>query len=318
VPAAERFIHEAAEVIGRPDRRITRENHVMNTTTQADTHTAQSASIKYILRVLNLIHEPGAVAELRSLKTHKGTISGYFDDFTKLSEIAAELSGNVPAVYITINPAKADLLARANNRVEHYARTTTADGDIVKRCWFPIDFDPVRPADISSTDAEKALALDRAKECRAWLTTLGFPAAVFADSGNGAHLLYRIDLPNDEAARTLIQRCLEAIAARFTDDKLAVDLKNFNAARIWKLYGTLACKGDDVADRPHRRATIIEGKNLGLVPIELLQKLASFAPEPEKHQSASNGHYQPFSLEDFQPVTASRLSARSPSHMVGF
>ena len=260
---------------------------------------AQPTSTKYISRVLNLIHEAGSVVELRCLKTHWGTIAGYFNDFEKLAQSAAELSGTVPAVYTTLNPVNPSLLARANNRIQQYAKTTSSDKDIIKRCWFPIDFDPVRPTDISSTNDEKTLALARAKECRAWLITLGFPAAVFADSGNGGHLLYRMDLPNDEAARTLIQQCLEALAARFTDDKVAVDLKNFNAARIWKLYGTVARKGDNMPDRPYRLAKIIDAKNLGIVSVELLQKLASFAPQPEKHQSSSNGHYQPFNLDDF-------------------
>ena len=268
----------------------------MNSAVTASENT-QSAGAKYILRVLNLIHEPGSVVELRCPNTQKGTISGYFDDFTKLSDIAADLSGKVPGVYATLNPVNPDLLARANNRIENYAKRSSGDADIVNRCWLPIDFDPVRPADISSTDVEKALALERAKECRTWLTEMGFPAAVFGDSGNGAHLLYRIDLPNDAAATELIKKCLEGMAARFTDDKVAVDLKNFNAARIWKLYGTLACKGDNMLDRPHRQAKILEGKNLGVVSVELLQTLASFAPEPEKPRS--NGHYQPFNVDEF-------------------
>ncbi len=266
-------------------------------TTQPDSPNSDPA---YIRRVLNFLYpQAGSVIELRSLKTRWGTVSGYFDDFAKLAETAAELSGSVPAVYITLNPVKPDLLARANNRIEKYARTTTADPDITKRCWLPVDFDPARPSDISSTDIEKAFAIERAKETRAWLTTLGFPAGVFADSGNGAHLLYRIDLPNDADSAALIKNCLEATAARFTDDKVAVDLKNFNAARIWKLYGTLACKGDDMPDRPHRLARIIEGKNLGFVAVELLQKLAALAPEPRKPDNAGNGHFQSFDLDDF-------------------
>src|SRR4030095_15675634 len=146
-------------------------------TTTQPAEGAQHADVRmYIERVLRLLHvERGSVVELRCLKTSSGTISGYFNDFTKLAEIAAELSGKVPAVYVTLNPVNPALLARANNRIERYAKTTSGDGDIVKRCWFPIDFDPARPSDISSTDAEKALALERAKQCRAWLTTLGFP-----------------------------------------------------------------------------------------------------------------------------------------------
>ena len=259
----------------------------------------QSIYLMDIWRAVNLLHEPGAVVELRVLKTRQGTISGYFDDFAKLAQAADKLSGTVPAVYVTLNPTHSALLARANNRIERYARTTTSDGDIVKRCWLPIDFDPARPADISATDAEKALAMDRARQCGAWLANLGFSSGLFADSGNGAHLLYRVDLPNDPASAELVKKCLEALAARFTDGKVAVDVKNFNAARIWKLYGTLASKGDDMPDRPHRRASIIEGKDLAVISLERLQQLASLAPEPENHHSASNGHYQPFNLDDF-------------------
>jgi hypothetical protein len=234
---------------------------------------------------------------LRCLHTRWGTISGYFNDFQKLANAAGELSGNVPAVYVTLNPVNPKLLARANKRIVKYAKSTTGDQDIVKRRWLPIDFDPVRPSDISSSDLEKTAAMERAKQCREWLTTLGFPAAIFADSGNGYHLDYMIDLPNDDASRDLIQKCLEAIAARFTDDKVSVDLKNFNAARIWKLYGTMACKGDDMLDRPHRQAKILDAKSLRIVSSDLLQKLALLAPEPAR--SRSNGQYHAFNLDDF-------------------
>ena len=35
-----------------------------------------------------------------------------------------------------------------------------------------------------------------------------------------------------------------------------MDLTNYNPARIFKLYGTLAQKGRNTADRPHRMARI--------------------------------------------------------------
>jgi hypothetical protein len=129
----------------------------------AEAQPGSADAVTYITRVVNLLHhiECESVVELRCLNTRCGTISGYFNDFTKLSQIALEVNGEVPAVYVTLNPVKPDLLARANNRIEKYVRTTSGDADILKRCWFPIDFDPVRPANISSTDGEKALALGR-------------------------------------------------------------------------------------------------------------------------------------------------------------
>ena len=214
--------------------------------------------VAQIKRALDILFQPGDVVELRCLNTHKGTISGYFNDFNKLAQEAAKLSGKVPAVYVTLNPVNPDLLARSANRIKAYARETTADKDILRRRWLPLDFDPVRPAGISSTDAEHEAALTRAREVREWLRGQGWPEPILADSGNGAHLLYRIDLPNDEDAARLVKGCIEAIAFKFADERINVDLTPFNAARIWKLYGTLCCKGDNLPERPHRLARLLE------------------------------------------------------------
>ena len=226
---------------------------------------------------LTLLCQPGSLYELRCPKTKKdGTISGYFTDLNKLADTAALLSGIVPAVYVTLNPVRPDLLARAANRIEKRAAFTTADRDIVRRCRLLLDFDPVRPAGISSTDSEHEIALDRTRACRDWFAEQGFPAPILADSGNGGHLVYGIDLPNDEEARLLIESVLKVAAERFGDDTVKVDTTVFNAARISKLYGTMACKGDHLRERPHRLARILEAPAaLTSVPRELLEKVAA-------------------------------------------
>ena len=80
------------------------------------------------------------------------------------------------------------------------------------------------------------------------LHDLGFSveSIILADSGNGAHILVRIDLPNDDPSKELIERCIAAIFFRFNDNLESVDQTVTNASRIWKLYGTLACKGEEV------------------------------------------------------------------------
>jgi hypothetical protein len=139
-----------------------------------------------------------------------------------------------------------------------YAKQTTSDSDVVRRRWLPIDFDPVRPSGISSTDVEHDAALECAKSCRDFLSGCGWPEPIFADSGNGAHLLYRIVLPNDEASTELVKNCLGALALLFSDVTVNVDLQNYNAARIWKLYGTVARKGDVTPDHPHRLSSVLD------------------------------------------------------------
>src|SRR5207244_442489 len=119
------------------------------------------------------------------------------------------------------------------------------------------------------------------QDCTTWLQSRGWPAPVAADSGNGGHRLYAIDLPNDDASRTLLQRSLEALALYFSDHVVTLDLTVFNAARIWKVYGTMACKGDNLPARPHRIARLLDVPT----PVETvtraqLEALATLLPEP--------------------------------------
>ena len=203
----------------------------------------------------------GNVTELRALDatttSHRWphTVSGYFDDPQKLSEALQGIE-TAKGIYITLNPVDPALLARASNRLRKPSRgESTSDTDIVCRRWLPIDVDVQRPSGISATDVEHDAALNRARKIRDYLRDCGWPDPIEADSGNGAHLLYRIDLATDDGGT--VQRVLAAIADRFDDETVKVDRSVFNPARIWKLYGTLACKGDDTPDRPHRMARIL-------------------------------------------------------------
>jgi len=81
---------------------------------------------------------------------------------------------------------------------------------------------------------------------------------ILADSGNGAHLLYRIDLPNDQEALAFVTHALAELDRRYSDDVVKVDVTSANAARIWKAYGTVARKGDSIPGRPHRLSRILE------------------------------------------------------------
>ncbi len=211
-----------------------------------------------IARTHELLFKPRQVVELRAFKCRE-TVSGYFDNGEALTQKAVELDGRGYAVYVTLNEVDPALLARAKNRARKvYREPTTSDSNIVRRCWLPLDFDPEHPSGMSSTDEEKGAALLRAREVRDYLKGKGWPEPVFADSGNGAHLLYRVDLPNDPESLGLVKGVLEALNFGFSDRAVKVDTSNCNAARIWKLYGTTARKGDDTKERPHRPSMLLE------------------------------------------------------------
>jgi hypothetical protein len=230
---------------------------------------SQATPREEILRTCRLLMASGDVHEVRIPKAGRsGTIAGYFDDAERLCDAVLDVDGKVPGIYLTLNPCNPVLLARAANRLQVRAQITTSDINILRRRWLLIDFDPVRPAGISSTEREHARAISAA--CGAWddLRGAGFPDPVVADSGNGAHLLYWVDQPNDSNTTDLIKGILAGVAARCVGDDIAVDQTVFNAGRITKLYGTMACKGDNLPDRPHRRSRLFEIPD-DLVPLEV-------------------------------------------------
>ena len=214
------------------------------------------------VRFLRTLFAAGDVFEIRALEAVTAEYqrphaeSGYFD-YDHIPQAAEAISKlrSYSGAYVTLNPVNPALLGRANNRIAPARRdNSTADGDVLRRRWLPIDCDPVRPSGIASTDEEHETALALEREIRDGLSSLGWPEPVMLDSGNGAQMLYRIDLPTDDNG--LVKRCIEEIAKASTD-AVKVDVTVFNAARIWRVAGTMNRKGDPLDDRPHRQARIV-------------------------------------------------------------
>jgi hypothetical protein len=227
---------------------------------------------------------PGEVIEIRALGCFekrpelwsgyaKGIVSGYFDNHNffcaslkGLINLAAADPQNRIHIYMTLQVINPHLLARANNRLIATSKTT-ADKDVIKYRWLPIDLDPVRPSGISSSDEE----LEKARQLSEFISihlSSRFSSPIKAMSGNGYHLLYPLrDLIEDLSAQNKqtqnqVKEILEALSSQFSNEYVQVDTTLFNPSRIIKLYGTTACKGDPVSAgpnqqrRPHRQSYI--------------------------------------------------------------
>jgi hypothetical protein len=147
-----------------------------------------------VRRTITVLFEPGAVVELRAFGELR-VRSGYFDNPHALAETAMELDQQGWQSYVTLNEVSPNLLDRAPNRIIRPAATTT-DNDMLRRNYILVDVDPVRPADVSASNEEKRAAYLPTKAVRDFLRTQGWPRPIIADSGNGFHLLYRVNLPN--------------------------------------------------------------------------------------------------------------------------
>jgi hypothetical protein len=232
--------------------------------------TARTEQIETIAKALHVFTAPGQAVELRALHVlGKNAISGIFGDLHELAVKAAELdAAEARGVYFTPNPLRPDLIG---------GRAAARDDDVIRRCWLLIDCDPIRPAGVSSTIAERDAAWSVMDMTASTLQVWGMAGAVLGDSGNGYHLSYPIDMPNDEPSKQLLKTFLKALSAHCSDmlttqDKQAmkadealtpakakIDSSVYNASRIWKLYGTRARKGEHTFDRPQRFARLIEG-----------------------------------------------------------
>ena len=238
-----------------------------------------------IIHALRLWFQAGDVFEVRVLDAISADYrrehieSGYFD-YEHISAVPEALKRllSFRGVYVTVNPVNPDLLARAVNRLRPAGRNpTTADTDIVRRRWLLIDCDPRRASGVSSSNAEHESALAKAREIRDGLSSLGWPDSIMTDSGNGAQLMYRIDLPADDGG--LVQKCTNAFALA-SDDAVSIDTSVHNPARIWRLPGTMNCKGDSIPERPHRMARILEEpQDIVSVSREQMQDIVSYQNE---------------------------------------
>jgi P4 family phage/plasmid primase-like protien len=240
------------------------------------------ASASHIRSAFERILLPEQVVELRALHvpTDRGprTLSGFFDDHDALAKAAAELSDmGAGGVYFTPNPLKPTVTGTVTNRAEVATRgSLTKDVDVLGSRWLLIDIDPERPANCNATDEEKSQGAALAKAMGTFLRKRGWPDPLFGSSGNGYHLMYLVE----DADPELLRRILAVLGFLFDNDWAKVDQKVFNPGRIWKMYGTVARKGEETEDRPHRRALLLSKEPVtGAVSHEQLDEVAALLPD---------------------------------------
>lgn len=242
------------------------------------------------------VFKPDGVIEVRAISGK--TFSGYYKDRSKLIDALRE--NDDKTWYFVMNDIDDACYSREQcERVTMLSKTskTTSDKEITRIRWILIDADPVRPAGVSSTQEEKNRSKETIGEVYNYLRTMGFSEPVVCDSGNGYHLLYYVDLAVEDSAE--IKKFLQALDMLFTDEHVAIDTSVFNPARITKVYGTIARKGANTKERPHRSSRILRiPQEIKRTSLSLIRKVSEILPEPEK-PSYYNGYRESFDIDDF-------------------
>lgn len=243
--------------------------------------------------ILQLFKE-GDLFEVRIIEnSKKKPLSGYFKDVETLLEAFKHVDLRNTNVYITLHKLKDELYARQQS--DHFiaGANSTQDTEVIGYEWLFVDLDPVRATGISSSDDELKEAYKTASLVAMYLKDHGFEEPVKAMSGNGAHLLYKVKLKNSDENKALVKKCLDALAMLFNNEKVAVDTTTFNPSRVCKLYGTLAQKGTNKKDRPHRLAHIFgDVKDVKVTDKIYLEQLAAELPE-ETIKPTRQNNYKP-------------------------
>jgi hypothetical protein len=217
--------------------------------------TADSHHQGTVQEALALYHEEGETYEIRALlKNKKGSRRAWFTSSQAGAEWVASLPDSVFGVYFIPNVIHESTPGRKGDG------ESTTDADVLRRRWILIDVDPAKGlSDQSATDAEKeaahAVAMDVLATCKA----IGFQCPVVADSGNGWHITFPVDVSHNDAIHGQIIALLKGLAKRHDNEVAKVDTSVSNAARIWKLPYTMARKGTPTEDRPHRMAGFHSG-----------------------------------------------------------
>lgn len=217
-----------------------------------------------------LLVEPGSLTEVRALFRSTENPDEricrnqyYFGrEAEKVAQDVSKLdsSDSCIGIYFVINPVNPEHYGRNQSRWRPPFETrveSTVIADVPKRKWLLIDCDSIRGSDESATENERSYALRLGSDVAATLGCLGFSDPIVCDSGNGCHLFYPVDLPNDDKNRELIKSFLNELSNRCYNDGARVDPVTFDCQRMARLYGTTGRKGQSTPERPWRKTGII-------------------------------------------------------------
>lgn len=236
----------------------------------------------------------GGIHEVAALKRDGTLIAGHFDS-SDATEQAIAVLDDYRSAWSTLNPLASLPPGRELNPPQLTRGRRAGARHVSRRCSLLFDFDPPRPKDTMSTDAEHQAALDQAQECRSWLHAIGWPLLPLCDSGSGAHLRPYVEMDTTVDTTRCVQRTLLALRQRFS----FVDTTASDLPRLCRYYHTWNRKSpENDTERPWRQSTVLDAGEPTLITITQLEALCELMKVPQI-QPSGDGVARPGAQEKF-------------------
>lgn len=260
---------------------------------------------KEIRKAISVLKPNNQLFEVRVIFSERLNYSGYFRTADAMLEAVNRDIHESPKsncnVYFSLGQLNDACYDRSQkDKFMRNVKISTSDKDVIAYQWFLIDLDPKRPAGTSSTKEQLELAKQKAGKIYKYLTQIGFSKPLCGFSGNGYHLLYNVILQNSKENAEIIKKSLQALEMLFGDEDVSIDCSTFNPSRVCKLYGTMAQKGANSEERPHRMSFLL-GDPIDIRPTgkKYFEKLAGMLPQSEAPQKYNNYMPQKFDVESW-------------------
>lgn len=188
-----------------------------------------------------LEHWPAEYTEVRIIGWPSGgsVIQRWVQDEEAFVELCREWSGQRQC-YVGINPR---------------IREGGSAGDVARVVAIPFDVDSGHPTKEAATDEELDQARQRMIEVVSWISMEGYERPLVAMSGNGYHVLERVNLKIDDTLPSRLEAYFHEAPTEGMDSI-------FDLPRIIKVPGTMSVKGVPTTERPHRLSFILNEGNI--------------------------------------------------------
>jgi hypothetical protein len=235
--------------------------------------TAKAATQNEILNSL-FLYGADEVINLRVLYDTGLMTSQFTQNRQNLAEYVAQIDSDstIKAIFVqlqVIDPPTLKGLPKGKGVKRHH---------IKRYRWLVVDVDTIREnkSKSNASDDEKENSLAVANGVYSYLRSLGWPPAVFCDSANGWHLVWKIDLDSSDANYKMLTDCLKALGAKFNNSHAEIDETLAEPEQLIKLWCTTVRKGPQSEGRPWRQSCILKmPETIEVVSIERLQLLIS-------------------------------------------